>query len=82
LTGVAVNVTDVPVHTGFALATMETLAVTVGFTVIVMMLLVAGLPVTHVAFDVITTFTAFPLAGTKEYVGEFVPTGVVPTYHW
>jgi ACR3 family arsenite efflux pump ArsB len=58
LVGVAVKVTVVPVHTGLALAAMETLAVTVGFTVIVMMLLVAGLPVTHVALDVITTFTA------------------------
>ena len=65
MVGVAVNVTVVPVHTGLALAVMATVAVTVGFTVIVIMLLVAGLPVTHVALDVITTFTAFPLAGTK-----------------
>jgi hypothetical protein len=56
--GVAVKVTEVPAHTGFALAAIETLAGRELFTVIVMMLLVAGLPVTHVALDVITTFTA------------------------
>jgi hypothetical protein len=82
LVGVAVNVTVVPVHTGLPLAAMLTVGVTGAFTTILMMLLVAGLPVTQVALDVITTFTAFPLAGTKVYVGEFVPTGVVPTYHW
>jgi hypothetical protein len=56
--GVAVNVTEVPAHTGFALAAIDTLAGSELFTTILMMLLVAGLPVTHVALDVITTFTA------------------------
>jgi hypothetical protein len=64
LVGVAVNVTEVPAHIGFALAVIDTLAGNVVFTTILMMLLVAGLPVTHVAFDVITTFTASPLTGT------------------
>jgi len=48
----------------------------------VMMFDVAGLPVTQVAFEVMTTFTWSPSTGIKEYVAEFVPTIVVPTYHW
>jgi hypothetical protein len=53
--GVAVKVTDVPAQTGFALAAIETLAATVGFTVMVTVFDVAGLPVTHPRLDVITT---------------------------
>jgi hypothetical protein len=63
LVGVAVKVTVVPVHTGFALATMETLAVTVAVTVMVTVLDVAGLPVTHPRLEVITTYTWSPWSG-------------------
>ena len=44
------------------LAEMETLAVTLGVTVIVMVFDVAGLPVTQVALLVITHVIVFPLA--------------------
>jgi hypothetical protein len=50
-----VNVTDVPAHTGFDDAPMLTLAVTLIFTTMLIVPEVAGLPVTHVAFEVITT---------------------------
>ena len=61
-TGVAVNVTLVPAQIGFSEATMLTLAGNTGFTVMVMIFEVAGLPLTQVAFDVITQETVFPLA--------------------
>ena len=53
--GVAVKVTDVPWHTGLALAAIETLAVTLGFTVMVIVFEVAGLPVAQGSLEVITT---------------------------
>ena len=55
LTGVAVKVTDDPVHTGLALAAMLTLTASGAFTVMVIVLLVAGLPMTQVRDEVITT---------------------------
>ena len=60
MTGVAVKVTEVPVQTGLALAVMLTLTGSSSFTVIVTVLLVAGLPVTQVAVEVITTYTWSP----------------------
>ena len=61
LVGVAVNVTDVPEQIVFpGLAEILTLAVTLGFTVITIAFDVAGLPVTQVAFEVITQVTLFP----------------------
>jgi hypothetical protein len=57
LVGVAVNVTLVPEQTVVADAPILTLAGKLGFTVIVTALLVAGLPVAQVAFEVITTVT-------------------------
>ena len=45
MVGVAVNVTDVPEQTGLAEAPMDTLTGKSGFTVIVIMLDVDGLPV-------------------------------------
>jgi hypothetical protein len=50
--GVAVNVTDVPEHTGFADAAIETLTGRFGFTVILTVFEVAGFPVGQVALDV------------------------------
>ncbi len=63
MVGVAVNVTDVPEHTGFAEGAMETLTARTGFTVIVTVLDVAGLPVAQVAFNVRTQVTASLLTG-------------------
>jgi len=61
-TGVAVKVTLVPAQIGFSEATMLTLAGNTGFTVMVMVFEVAGLPVAQGAFEVITQETVFPLA--------------------
>jgi hypothetical protein len=55
LIGDAVNVTEVPAQTGFADGATETLTGRFGFTVIETVLLVAGLPVAQVAFEVSTT---------------------------
>ena len=52
LTGVAVNVTDVPGQTGLDEAVMETLTGINGFTVMVIVFDVAGEPVAQVAFEV------------------------------
>ena len=58
LTGVAVKVTRVPVHTGFADGAIETLTASSGLTIMVTVLEVVGFPETHVAFDVMTQVTA------------------------
>ena len=57
------KVTDVPVQTGFAEAVIETLAGRLGLTVIVTVFDVAGLPVAHVALEVMTQVTTSPLTG-------------------
>jgi hypothetical protein len=57
LVGVAVNVTGVDAQTGLAEATIETLAGRIGFTVIVTVFDVAGLPVPQVSLEVSTTVT-------------------------
>ena len=54
LTGVAVKVTPVPAQTGLADATIETLTGGTGFTVITIVLEVAGLPDVHDALEVST----------------------------
>jgi hypothetical protein len=48
-------VTEVPAQTGFAEATIVTLTGRLGFTVIAAVFDIAGLPVTHVRLEVITT---------------------------
>jgi hypothetical protein len=53
LVGVAVKVTEVPAQIVVADAAMLTLAGNSGFTVMTIALLVAGLPVAQVAFEVI-----------------------------
>ena len=58
LVGVAVNVTDVPEHTGFAEAETETLTGRLGLTVMVTVFEAAGLPVGQVALEVSTQETA------------------------
>ena len=58
LVGVAVKVTEVPAHIVVAVAAILTLTGRFGFTVSVMLLLVAGLPVAQgEAFEVSITFT-------------------------
>ena len=58
LVGVAVKVTEVPEQTGFAAAATETLTGSNGFTVMITVFEVAGLPVGHVALEVNTQVTA------------------------
>jgi hypothetical protein len=63
-------------------AAMLTLAGKLGFTFIVTALLVAGLPVAQVAFDVITTVTISLSAKVSEVnVGLFVPAFTPLTFH-
>ena len=64
--GVAVKVTDVPAHTGLALAVISTLTGNNGSTTIVSSLDVAGLPVAQVALEVITQVIASLFTGTYE----------------
>jgi hypothetical protein len=56
-----VNVTDDPAQTVVLAVVIDTEGVTLGFTVIVIALLVAGLPVTPGRFEVITQVTTCPL---------------------
>ena len=78
----AVKVTELPEHTGFAEAPIVTLTGRFGFTVMVTMLEVAGFPVAQVALDVRTQVTASLFTGT--YVNEalFVPALIPFTFHW
>ena len=57
------NVTDVPVQTGFEDAAIETDAARTGLTVTENELEVAGEPLTQAAFDVITHVTTSPMIG-------------------
>ena len=82
LAGVAVNVTEVPAQTGFTEAVTETEAVTNGLTDMLTWFEVAGEPLTHDAFDVITHVTASPFAGVYEYVALLAPTFALFTFHW
>ena len=62
MVGVAVNVTEVPAHIVLpGAAAILTLTGNEGFTVIVMVLLVNGLPVMHNAFDVNSQVMISPL---------------------
>jgi hypothetical protein len=84
LTGVAVNVTLVPVQMvlSASLETILTLAGKFGFSMVIIALLVAGLPVAQVAFEVMTTVTGCPdTRVVVVYVALFDPTGVTPEYH-
>ena len=63
LVGMAVYVTFVPTQTGLDDALIELLTGRIGFTVMVMELEVAGLPLGQVALEVIKQFIASLLAG-------------------
>ena len=66
LVGVAVKVTFVPEQIVVAEAEILTLTGRLGFTVMVTVLEVAGLPVAHVAFDVMCTVIVAPLVNVVE----------------
>jgi hypothetical protein len=63
LTGVAVNVTEVPAQTLLADAAMLTLTGDVAVTFIVTALEVAGLPVIQEAFEVMVQVISSPFTG-------------------
>jgi len=63
LPGVAENVTELPGQNGFEEAEMETLTGRLGFTVIVIVLLVAGFPEGQRAFDVKVQVIISPMMG-------------------
>jgi hypothetical protein len=83
LTGVAVNVTELPVQIApEGEADILTLAGSTGFTVIVIGLEVAGFPDTQFKEDVITTVTTSLLASVLVVkAGLFVPTFDPLTFH-
>ena len=78
MTGVAVKVTWVPAHTGFADTATDTLTRSNGFTVMVIVFEVAGFPVVQVSLDVKTQLIVFLSAGIKTYVALVAPDTVVP----
>ena len=83
LVGVAVKVTEVPVQIVVAEAAMLTEAFNIGFTVIVILLEVAGFPVTQVNEEVNTTVTTSLLDNELVVnVVLLVPTGFPFTRHW
>ena len=73
MVGVAVNVTEVPAQTGLFVAEIDTLTGSSGFTVIVTVFEVAGLPVGQIALEVSTTLTASLFAGTYAQVALVAP---------
>ena len=76
------NVTLVPEHIVAADAEILTLTGSIGFTVIVTVFEVAGLPVAQVALDVITQVTVFPLARVPlVYVVLLIPTFEPLSFH-
>ena len=83
MVGVAAKVTDMPAQTGLAEAAIDTLTGSSGFTIMVTVFDVAGLPVGQVAFEVRTQVIVLPLAGIKEYDVFVAPGTFVPfSFHW
>ena len=81
LVGVAVNVTGVEAQTGLVEAMIDTLTGRFGLTVIVIVLLVAGLPVGHWILEVSMQDTRSPDTGLYVYVDKFDPTIAPFTFH-
>ncbi len=82
LNGVAVNVTDPPVHTGLALAAIVTLTGRIGLTIMVTVLEVAGFPEVQVSLDVNTHTISSPCDGMKENTLLLTPTFKPFSIHW
>ena len=64
--GVAVNVTEVPLHMGLDVAFIATLTGELLFSTIVILFDVAGFPVGQAILEFITQETTSPLLGEKE----------------
>ena len=85
LVGSAVKVTDAPAQDGLepVVRAMLTAGADGVDTVTVIVLEVAGLPITPLRLEVITQVTTSPLAHVDElYVAAFVPTFIPFTFHW
>ena len=83
MVGVAVNVTDVPVHMVVAVAAIATTGTRLAVTAMVVPALVAVAGDGQVALLVITTVITLPLAGTYVYVEAVAPAITTPPFfHW
>jgi hypothetical protein len=79
-----VKVTEVPAQIVLSASLEEMLTETgrIGFTVVVIVLEVAGFPVVHTSLEVRTTFTWSPFASAVVvYVALFVPTSTLFFFH-
>ena len=79
----AVKTTGVPSQNTVSLAEIKIDGTTTGFTVMVIILLIAGTGEGQVSLEIISTLTWFPFK--RELVVKtvlLIPTGVPPTYHW
>lgn len=83
LVAVAVNITELPIHTGPAgVAVIFMAGVIFGFTVIDILLDVAAVGEPQFALEVRITFTISPFTKAEvEYIGVFVPTFTPFTCH-
>jgi hypothetical protein len=80
--GVAVNVTDVPLQMVVCEAEIETEGVTLGFTVMLMVLLLAVAGEAQVVLEVMVTCTFAPFVKLLDVkVGELVPAAEPFTVH-
>lgn len=82
MVGVAVKVTDIPSHTGFAEAAMAILTGSAVLAAIVIGLERTGfVPLIQVALEVSWQVIMSPFAGEQENVGLFVPAGIPFFFH-
>ena len=77
---VAVNVTNVPEHTGLAEATIDILTAGLGMTIMVMADEIAGFPDTQDALDVNLQVITSLFAGVYECVALVAPEMFVPFF--
>ena len=83
MTGVAEKATSVPAQTGLADAAIETLTGIKGFTVMEIVLEVAGFPVVQVSPEVRIQVSKLAFDGVKEYVALVAPMILDPfNFHW
>ena len=79
---VAVKETELPAHTGLEDGATEMAAARTGFTVMVKIPEVEGLPVAQVAFEVSSQVIRSLLAGKQVKIEVPVPALVPLTFHW
>ena len=76
------NVTEVPAHIVVELAAIETVGVSTGLTVIIIVFEVAVTGFVQVALDVITQVTVLPLpSAALTYVGVLLPALLPLSFH-